>query len=178
MKLYIGNATRQVHAFAYWVIGGKSARTQHVPMGGQVQITGDLSAAEIDFIVKQHVPYGLVEVSEIDRTKVFTGICYSVDKPIPANRLQRLMLHNQTMLIRQGEEIRKAAAIVSTQQLEADLREQRIPEQLRAFEASIEEVDPPQQADYTPLSEGVRVEPDAPGQAPTPGLRQRGKRAA
>ena len=86
---------------------------QMVPIGGQVAISGDLTTPEIEYIVSQHTRYGLVPVDEIDRTKPFIGHCYSVDKPVPVEKIRRAIAHNLDVLAERGREIRKVAGVAA-----------------------------------------------------------------
>lgn len=181
MKLYIGNATRQVIDFKYWVPGVKSPRSQIIPIGGQIMVggsTSDWSQADIDKIVAQHVVYGLVSLAEADKQKSFSGMCWSVDQPIPPHKLMRLIDLNQGLLKRRGEEIQKMAALASAQRLQNDLQEQQIPENLTTLETSVAEVDPPNDGSYQPVGEGVRVELSNTDDGAPKTPRLRGRRAA
>ena len=129
MKLYIGNATKQRFEFCYWVPDKQqsSPHRQTVEIGGQILVAGDYNPAQIDGIVAQHRDYGLIEVSEIDSTKAFTGICYSVDKPIPAAKLARLIVINNDALIVRGRETRKLGAIAEHNRIEQLAQSEGLP---------------------------------------------------
>lgn len=178
-KMYIANCTHQVQDFIYRLPESGSARTQRIDLGSQIAISGDLSTHEIDAIIAQHTPYGLVAVAEIDRTKPFIGVCYQLDRPVPVEKIKRAIIHNTGVLVDRGVEMRKTAAVAVNQALE-----QHAPgAALQALEMSVvEETSGDDQSRMTPpLAEGVRVEP-APGSpnAPQPnrGRAGRGRRAA
>ena len=74
-KLYVANATPQVHAFTYVVPDDDDGRqfrwqprVQPIAAGGQIPVAGNLKIKQIDSIVAHHRRYGMVEISEIDRT--------------------------------------------------------------------------------------------------------------
>jgi hypothetical protein len=145
-KLYIGNATKQRHAFAFNPpdAGGDDNRrrthlTQVVPPLHVEPLSGDWTIAQIDAIIDQHKPYGFVEISEIDRTKAFTGLCYSIDKPIPRERLLGLLEANTQALDKRGREMREMAAVAVNNEMELQMREQRMPGKLAKIEMVVEE---------------------------------------
>lgn len=180
MKLFIGNGTKQNHDFVYWVPDAKSARTQRVPIGGQVAISGDLDQKAIDSIIKQHAPYGLCQSVEVDRVREFTGLCYSVDKPISADIIHKLMMHNTEVLVKRGSQIRREAAIAGNEQLETSLAESGRSETLKLVESSVVEENHDDRSPDPAVAEGWRVSRDAQGDDPPSGraARRAGRRAA
>lgn len=177
MKLFIGNATRQNNVFTYRLPERKVV-AQDVTHGAQIQITGDLSARDIDAILDQHRPYGLVPVSEIDRTKDFAGLCYQTDKPIPITQLMRAMKHNVDALVERGKKIREEVAISESNLLENQLADGDRVEGLRKLEMSVTEDNFDGREDRAPIAEGFRVAREAGEPAPRPNRRPRQARAA
>ena len=173
MQMYVANATRQYLDFMYTMPEVKGARRQSIPPGGQVKITGDLNTPQIESIIRQHDKYGMRNVTEVDSAKGFVGYMFSLDRPVPAAKLQRLMDRNIGVLQADGKKFRTEAAIAEQQRLDTALQESGLPETLRTYETTIvEEVKPDrQESQGDPISEGVRVQNDA----PVP--RQRGRRA-
>ena len=157
MKLFIGNATKQNHDFCYWIPNAKSARTQRVPIGGQIAISGDLSQTDIDAIIQQHAPYGLAASSEADHVREFVGLCYSVDRPIRAETLEKLMHHNTRVLVEKGKVIRREASVAGNDQLANNLTESGRPETLRQMEASLVEENHDDRSPDPVIAEGYRV---------------------
>lgn len=181
MKLFIGNATKQHHDFVYWVPNAKSTRTQRVPIGGQVQISGDLSQSDVDHIIQQHAPYGLVASSEADHVRDFVGLCYSVDRPIRMQTLEKLMHHNTRVLSDAGKEIRRQASVAGNDQLENNLVESGRTETLRQMEASIVEENHDDRSPEPQIAEGFRVirgGTDQPPATPTARAARRARRKA
>jgi len=148
VQLFIANATAQRHAFMYYVPdddGGRPSRgvlprTQYIAAGGQEKISGDLSTAQLQAIVDQHQPYGLIDVNEIDRTKEFRGLCYSWDKPVSSARLAQLMTHNIDVLDERGRKMRELAAVSVSNNMETHMQENRMPGELKKVEMEITEV--------------------------------------
>lgn len=157
MHLYIGNASRQNVAFMYRVLESTGIRTQHIPIGSQVKISGDLSSDEIEYIVGQHRKYGLTPADEIDRKREFVGTVYSVGKPIPYNKIMDAMNRNIFVLVERGKQIRQEAAIAEAVKIENDLVQTGRPESLSSFEATIVEENPGGRNAGPAMSEGLRV---------------------
>jgi hypothetical protein len=123
MKLYIANCTKQIHHFFYRVIGSTSLRMQPIKDGGQIQISGDLQPEEANYIIGQHEIYGMIKADEVDRTKPFAGLCYSVDKPVAVAKIQKLFIHNQEVLEHRAEDTLRATALASSDVLESKVTE-------------------------------------------------------
>jgi hypothetical protein len=163
MMLFIGNATKQKFVFAYRVPEVAGVRQQEIQVGGQVMISGNLSSTDIDAILDQHRPYGLVASSEIDRTKTFAGLCYSIGQPITAAKLGLVIQRNTEVLVQRGQEMRKQAAVMIQGRIENDLAERQGMEgtNLRQLDMSVVEEEP--KGGYTtdaPIAEGIRVKRD------------------
>jgi len=175
VKLYIGNASRQVHHFAY-VVPELGPRTQTVPIGGQVQLVGELNSQQIDAIVGQHRKYGLMEADKIDARTPFVGICFSVDRPISQKHLQIAMDYNMRRLAARGTEIRKLAAITQHNILEEAVAKNDLAN-LANVEITIQEDNHDGRDARAPVSDGIILDRSAPADAPTPRPRRQ-RRAA
>ena len=190
MKLYVANATKQVHEFWYTIPGTSGPRMQPIRPGGQIPVSGNLQPEEIDAVIKHHERYGLVEAAGIDRIKVFAGLCYSIDKPVPAAKIEKLFVHNQEVLERRAEEKLVAAALANNSILESKVEQAasdagRPLPSLGDLEISISEDsvrgDPSKVGFFregTTAAGGIRL---SRGDAPTPhtsNSRGRGRRAA
>lgn len=174
MRLYIANATKQVHDFIYRLPESPNAHKQQIEIGGQIVLAQELNSLDIDAVIEQHALYGLVKADEIDRARAFTGMCYSVDKPVSLPNIQKLFLVNHNALLERGQEIRKAAAVAVESQLQNNLGENA---GLGAVEMSVVEetsgstrsgID--DQNASAPIAEGVRVTRSA---EPPKGARRR-----
>lgn len=159
MLLYIANSTKQHQDFIYR-LPGKGPRMQPIPIGGQIQVTGDLTADEIDQVIAQHAKYGLIPVDEVDRNKTFNGMCYSVGKSITMDKIDRAIRHNTNVLIERGKVIRQHAAIAEHNTLENRLVESERPEALRNLEMSVIEENHDPRSETPAISEGFRVNRD------------------
>lgn len=140
MELYIGNTTKKTQIFLYRRPGSERPNDfmqMEIPPGGQNRVpVRDLSQPQIDAIVNHHAKYGLRSVEEITRTHRgrYIGMCYSIDKPVPLERLQLGIQHNDEILVQFGEDLRQAAAVVTAQAIE-----QHTGRALAELEVSVEE---------------------------------------
>jgi hypothetical protein len=79
--LYVANRTRQVHDFEYRMPGSLRVESLLLEPGTQQRI-GEAPLLFIEAIIEQHRAYGLMAAEDVPPK--FTGICYSIDKPVPA----------------------------------------------------------------------------------------------
>lgn len=84
MKLFIANCSRQAHTFNYKLPEKSQSFGVTIPAGGQHMI--DNQSDVIHHIIKQHEPYGFQRCDKVDKT--FSGICYSIDKPVTVGRIE------------------------------------------------------------------------------------------
>lgn len=134
MKLYVANTTKQNHEFWYRVPESQKVTMQRIPAGGQELIYKDASAHDLEKIIEDHAAYGLIPVSEIDRTKAFIGMCYQLDTPVEVEKIMVAAAHNDTVLDKVSLESRKAAAA----SIETSIREVE-GSGLNAFETQVVE---------------------------------------
>lgn len=119
MKLFIANCTKQNIDFQYRLPESARIFQRLINIGQQERIHSDnLTVEEIDHIVKQHAPYGLVRVDEIDRTKSFIGMCYSIDKEVNMQRVMSALAHNDDVLEERGRITRQESAVALNNSLE------------------------------------------------------------
>lgn len=110
MKLFIANTTKFRHEFLYRLPERTKVFNQVIPSGQQLRVhSDDLTTVEIEHILRQHLTYGLVPASDVDREKAFIGLCYSLDKPVPDAVIMRAFSHNDKVLDATSLETRKIA---------------------------------------------------------------------
>lgn len=142
MRMYIANGTRQTIDFSLRLPGMSGPPKSHkIPIGKQLLLPYDLGKPDVDYIIENNSQYGLVEYTEIDRTKPFIGMCYSIDKPVPAPKMFSVMDHNIGVLEQRGRENRQMAAISTTNILENSLSKNRGLGELTGMEMTITEED-------------------------------------
>ena len=121
MKLYIANCTKQNHDFTYRLPEDGRLKVQSIPMGGQaIVLRPDATPEVLRAILEQHVHYGLVDVSAIDRTSGFIGLCYSFDKPVDMEKIMRAHEKNELVLVEQGAQIRRDTAAAMSDAISRD----------------------------------------------------------
>lgn len=116
-KLYIANCTKQRHDFLYRAPEQKHHVKEPIEIGAQIMVWKDAPREELIGIVEQHEIYGLIPVSDIDRTKHFVGMCYSFDKPIDVNKIMYTVENNDSVLEAGALEARKESAQVISHSL-------------------------------------------------------------
>ena len=172
MRLYVANATKQNFDFMYRLPEVTGIRMQTIPIGGQVQITGELTTPQVDSIIAQHTKYGMVAVDEIDRSRNFTGLCYSIDKPVPVAKIMTAVRLNTNVLQERGRRMRQEAAVAENNRIEQTLIENDIPGTLNKLEVSV--VEEKDRTDGEPMvAEGVRVTRNEPENEQAPPRRRR-----
>jgi hypothetical protein len=159
-ELYIGNVSKQIFQFTYRSPERPGVICQTIPIGGQIRISPngvhvDLSTPEIEAIISQHVTYGIVAIEDVDNTQSpFSGICYSIGKPISVEKLRKAMVKKEEALKAYGKKMRQEAALAVNSQIE-----EQIGAPLRQLEMSFQEEEPKtgyaDELDH--LAEGVRV---------------------
>lgn len=176
MRLFIANATHQVQSFLYRIPEQATMRNQHIPVGSQIALPEDLSLADIDYVLEQHTRYGLIPVDSIQNSKAFKGICYSVDKPVPAGKIEALMHHNRDELTKLGQKLRQEAALTSNSTLESELQENGRPEVLRNLEITVVEENHDERDTAAPVAEAFRVRREGEDQYGAPRTQRRKRR--
>jgi hypothetical protein len=158
-ELYVGNVSKQIYQFAYRSLERAGVIVQPIPIGGQIRIAPngtkvDLTSPEIDYIVEQHRMYGMVPVDEVENAGPFSGLCYSIGKPISVEKLHRAMRKKEEALKLFGQKMRQEAALAVNSQIE-----ETVGAPLRQLEMSFAEEEP--RAGYSEdidhLAEGIRV---------------------
>lgn len=171
--MFVGNATKQNFDFIYRVPavvpgGPMPLRTQHIPVGQQVQIAGgELDQETIDGIIQQHARYGLVASSEVEHVREFVGLVYAVGpKPIAEAKIRHLMMHNTGMLQIRGKRFRKEAAVAGNEIIANNLHESGFPADLKTLEVSMSEDNHDDRDEQPAISEGYRIGGTANGAVP------------
>lgn len=175
MDLYVANATRLNVDFAYRLPEVSGMRMQHIPLGQQVKISagpGGLNKHQIDAIIEQQRPYGMLEAREVTDKGGFAGLIYSVDRQVKVGDMEYAMSHNMDVLLQRGAQIRKEAAVATAANLEGALSDRRdLNSTLRQVELSAVEEEPSGgYRNANPFGEGVRV----PGKAAAAAQQARG----
>lgn len=160
-KMFVANLTAQNQVFAFRLPESNKAFHQEIPIGGQIPVAGrngrpELSTADVEAIIRQHAKYGLIDVAEIDRTKAFAGMCFSLDKPVNVSKIRYAIEHNHFVLVERGKEIREAAAVGISQKIENENPG------LKGLEMTAVEVDDRKTGHTGEFSEALRVDKTQP----------------
>ncbi|EOT5948836.1 hypothetical protein ACK6F9_002240 [Escherichia coli] len=107
MKLYIANCSRQPHTFNYKLPEKTQSFGVIIPSGRQHMIENQSDI--IDHIIRQHEPYGFQRCDKVDKN--FSGICYSIDKPVSVGRIEDCAEQKTENLESLSEEILAASAV-------------------------------------------------------------------
>lgn len=107
MKLYIANCSRQPHTFNYKLPEKTQSFGVTIPSGRQHMIENQSDI--IDHIIRQHEPYGFQRCDKVDKN--FSGICYSIDKPVSVGRIEDCAEQKTENLESMSEEILAASAV-------------------------------------------------------------------
>jgi hypothetical protein len=162
MKLYIANCTHQTRILNHRLVEGKARgfSTQTIVMGRQEMIAGEMNRHQIDYIISQHRPYGLLGVEEIDGVTHEVPMVFSIDKPVSAKLMQQLITHNSLRLKEIGSRLRRDAAIATSH----GMREFS-PAAAETVSLSVEEekAGTMDHGGDQPLAEGFRMTRDAAG---------------
>jgi hypothetical protein len=98
MMLYLANCTKQNRIFAFRVPGISQLFDVEIPAGTQRQVWKDEEKEIVDALVQQMVPYGFCDVSTASRERHFVGVCFSRDKPVPAELMDYTIDRNDGVL--------------------------------------------------------------------------------
>lgn len=118
MKLFIANTTKQRHIFTFRQL--ETGRLRQIPIehGSQMQVM-DGSTEEVEAVIQHHQVYGLVDSTKIDQSQAFVGLCYSINKPVPASVIEKTIRDNDGHLTRGAHNLRQASIMA----LDSKLRE-------------------------------------------------------
>ncbi|QHP80651.1 hypothetical protein EO763_12315 [Pectobacterium odoriferum] len=108
MKLYVANTTKQRHIFTYRML--ETGRLRQIPIehGSQMMVL-DGNTEELNAVIQHHQVYGMVDATKIDQAGEFVGICYSIDKPVGANVIEKTIRDNDAHLTKESHEMRQAS---------------------------------------------------------------------
>lgn len=118
MKLYIANTTKQRHIFTFRTL--ETGRLRQIPIDhGSQMVVLDGSTDEVEAVIQHHQIYGLVDSTKIDQSQSFVGLCYSINKPVPATVIEKTIRDNDGHLTRGAHNLRQASIMA----LDNSLRE-------------------------------------------------------
>jgi hypothetical protein len=151
MHMFVANGSHQNIDFQYRLPNTRTYRTQMIPIGQQIRLSGELTKEEVDIIITHHSIYGMVPSNQIQNFKgFFIPYAYSTDNPISAETIVELVLQNREYNKQLGIRLRQEAAVTVSNQIEENTTDT-----LKALEITIEEVASKERD--SSFSEGIRV---------------------
>lgn len=151
MYMFVANGMHQNMDFQYRLPGTKTYRTQMIPIGEQIRLSGDLSKEQIDIVINHHTIYGMIAAKDISQFKGFhIPYVYSIDNPISAEVIAELIVQNREYNFQLGKRLREEAAVAVSNTIEENTTDH-----LKSLEMTIEEM-PSKERDAT-FSEGIRI---------------------
>ena len=123
--LFIANTSNKVNEFTFRLPGNSKLHLRSIPAGKQIEIIRDAQQEDVDYIVEQHQIYGLVHASQIKKVCAFSGMLYSIDKPVDSVAMDFAMEQNDDELIKLGQKLRSESAVAMDSQLSENISNSR-----------------------------------------------------
>lgn len=117
MELFISNCTHQTHLFNYKIPERLQPFGQTIKPGQQIKL--DYPPEVCEYIIDQHVPYGLANIRDVKPG--FCGICYSQGKPCTISQIKDAYEQKQEDLENSSQEILENSAAALTHNLQSTL---------------------------------------------------------
>lgn len=168
MRLYLANVSFQKQLVLYALtrdrngeysekIARQGTRQEAIGSGEQIQVAGDFCLEQIQEILDQLEPYGLVGEKDIPsglNGNIVHALAFNIDQKISGSKLRELHEHNTLVRLGQGSARRQAAAITANQQLTNTVEETP-----RLFEVEYEQEETSPMGEKA-IAEGFHLEPD------------------
>lgn len=122
--LYVANSTKQQHNFNYRLPEKDKLFMQKIETGSQIAIK--LEKHEITWVLDQHSKYGLVNVKEVKPKQSYSGLCYSIDSPIPEKLILNAFSVKDDAITDRSLEHRKNTAAMIEKSISEQAREMGI----------------------------------------------------
>ena len=135
--LYIANPTKQIQVVCYRLDYNRKgeleenrrfqpAKQQDIQPGRQALLgSNDFHMSQVEDIVTQLEPYGLVAAKETNRLPAKKiNYIFNVDQPVPAEVMRKVQAHNTGVAIQEGQERRAKAAVASNDLVQQTVQNQ------------------------------------------------------
>lgn len=140
MRLFVANTSQKNQILNFRLPESSKLFSPTIRACQQAPVGGHLDKMQIDAIVKQLAPYGLVGVDELNRAREVIPYVYSIDTPVSAETILRVASHNKGVLFNRGKKFREEAAIAASEQIDTAIAEQHgEAPALKGFTMEIEE---------------------------------------
>lgn len=195
MRLYIANPTRQEQVICYradFANDGQRleadrtrfqpARQQSIPPGRQIQLGGDMHLNQINDIIEQLKPFGLIGEVDVPRMgRRVVPYVFQIDRYVSPEALRRVIDHNSGVLVEDGRQRRQKAAVATSDIVQNTIENQFNQAGVEApppnpVELGIEQLEQSELGEKT-IAEGFRVNPtdDPKVAAPAKGRGSKGR---
>jgi|GEM_PF-614469 hypothetical protein len=111
MELFIANCSKQDFLFTYMLPENQRPFSHKIRAGAQMRLVQ--TQVEADVIIKQHLPYGLMEATHVK--KGFGGLCYRFSKPISVEAIEAGIGQSDQENIDRAQEARSITAAAQDQ---------------------------------------------------------------
>ena len=199
-RLYIANPTRQRQIVCYRLDFDNEGNPkdtnrkfqphhqQEIEPGRQIQLGRDFHPNQISEIVEQLAVFGLI--GEVDVPKLRAAdfdnlragvvpFVFNIDRPVSSENMRKVMAHNANILIQDGRERRKKAAIASSATIQQTVENQfaaaGFPDTPSERQTIAFEQEEQSEAGEPRVEEGYKVDKNAPVK-PKPPKRGPGRR--
>lgn len=151
-SLFVANTSNKNNEFLFRLPGIEQLRRVIIAAGKQVQILKDVHNEEIESVITQHQIYGLTSANDIAKANKFVGLLYAIDKPVSINSMELAIEKNNDILLEDGYELRKLAAVA--------MNESVLPEVKKSLEIEIVEIPEDRTASRKMMTEKIKVKKD------------------
>lgn len=111
--LFVANTSSRHHEFLFRIPGNEQVRRVTINAGKQMEVIRGAQEEEVNAIIEQHKPYGLIHVSQVKKVSDFVGLMYQLDRPVDSGAMEIAVEKNNDVLIEKGHELRKEAAVAA-----------------------------------------------------------------
>lgn len=174
-RLYIANVTRQNHVINYRLEFTKSgevnarqnfqpARQQQIDAGRQNQLGSDFHIKQIEDIIDQLKPFGLIGESDVPRMENrFYPYVFNIDKFVSERAMRAVRDHNAGIKFQEGVDRRAKAAVAANEVLQSTVANQFAENGINAepsdqVDVTIEQLEQTEE-NQTMVAEGFHLRP-------------------
>lgn len=153
MNLFIANTSKSHHDFIFRRPENKQTTMMQIKAGQQVQVLKGVDKDVIDFVLDQHRKYGMISGDEAAKRHAgYTGLCYSVDKPVSEKQMRGSFENNDRVLKEVAVENFKTQAGATADSIQKQLDETGLDANLGHMEVEISQVlKPGEEAQAAPV---------------------------
>jgi hypothetical protein len=171
MKLYVANPTRMNRTLTYreqFTPGTSVARGDRyirarritIPRGKQVPLHGEIAdEMTLNLLVHQLERLGGVDVSDMNSVgpRQRPIFLFSLGQPVDIRQIKRLYQHNQGVLLMEGQDRRKNAAIAADAALRDKLDIDGGTREPDGIDVEFEQLEEDEGSDTKPVAQGVKT---------------------